>query len=226
MTKGYGCGKLVNVDNRIYGLGKMCCYAQWLFSSENGKLKLEKSMIKAKSIVKKENKSKDKEAREKLKTKSELERTLQQVINSIIHFIDKDVHCISSQKPIQKGQLNAGHMWSRGAYPELRFNLHNIFAQSIHDNMYLSGNPIGFLEGLSCFYGSEYKEYVEQLKNSYKSLKLSREEIIDATSKAREALSWLKEKNLVYGYEDRVNIRTAINNKIGIYTENPEFYNN
>lgn len=217
MAKGYGCGKMLNVENRVYGLGKMCCYGEWLFGSENGKMKLDKALRTAKVIVKKKEKASDKQKRAKLQTKTELERILQQVINSIVHHIDKGCLCISSQKPIPKGQHNAGHFWSRGAYPNLRFNLDNIFLQSVHDNLYLSGNPIGFLGGLRSFYGENYCEYVSSLKSNYRSLKLSQDEIREFTVKSREVLQELKKADLTYTAEERITLRSEINKRIGIY---------
>ena len=43
-AKGYGCGKITK--HRVYGLGKMCCYSDWLLNSENGKIKLSKATLK------------------------------------------------------------------------------------------------------------------------------------------------------------------------------------
>lgn len=54
LAKGYGCG--VKTKHRTYGLGKMCCFPNWLLTSENGKIILAKAQIKGTNIVKKKEK--------------------------------------------------------------------------------------------------------------------------------------------------------------------------
>ena len=44
-TKGWGCGE--PRYERVYGLGKMCCYPDWLLNSEAGRLKMKKAELKA-----------------------------------------------------------------------------------------------------------------------------------------------------------------------------------
>ncbi len=45
IAKGYGCGKMTKY--RVYGLGKMCCYADWLLNSEKRKNQTCKSSAKS-----------------------------------------------------------------------------------------------------------------------------------------------------------------------------------
>ena len=59
IAKGYGCGH--KTKHRIYGLGKMCCYPNWLLTSDNGKVKMAKSLNFAKIKTKREQKQKDKD---------------------------------------------------------------------------------------------------------------------------------------------------------------------
>lgn len=218
-AKGYkGCGELTLY--RTYGLCNNCL-GDFLFGNDNGKLLMQKSILpKAKIKTKSENKKKTREAKEKLKTPADHSRVLQQVINAISREIDKGCVCISNRKSIPKGQEQRGHFWSRGAYPELRFSLHNIFLQSTHDNMYKSGNINGFLYGLTEEYGKEYCEYVQCLKGAYKGLKLSIEEIKEATVKARQILKRLKDADITHSAQQRIRLRTEYNKYIGIYVEN------
>lgn len=220
-----GCGELTLY--RTFGLCNNCL-GDFLFGNDNGKLLMQKSIIpKAKSKVKKQEKEKTKKAKENLETKSSLERKMQQVINAIVREIDKGCNCISSQKPIPKGQEQAGHFMSRGSNPSLRFHLDNIFLQSVHDNMYKSGNQIGFLDGLRKEYGNSYAEYVLSLKSSLDGLNLSREEIKSATALARIELSRLKSLNLfMVDTKERLKLRAEINQKIGIYTTSSGHLNN
>lgn len=225
-----GIGKAISVKGcgnktlwRRYGL---CadCLGEFLFGTDAGKMLMHKSIMpKAKEIVKRNDKAKTKTAKEGLETKSQLEAKLQKVINAIAREIDKNCFCISSRKPIPKGQEQGGHFISRGSHPALRFHLDNIFLQSVHDNMYKSGNQMAFLDGLRHEYGLEYSEYVQSLKSVYKSLNLSRDEIKEFTVKARYMLSELK-KNAspdaghTFSPEYRISIRRVVNMSIGIYT--------
>ena len=80
-----------------------------------------------------------KEARERLKRKSEWMREAQAAFNRYVRLKDKGKPCISCGKPefmVQQeqqwktgGAWDCGHYLSRGARPQLRFNLHNAHRQ-------------------------------------------------------------------------------------------------
>lgn len=53
----------------------------------------------------------------------------QNTLNMMIRELDKDQPCISCGKPAGTYVLNAGHFKTVGAYPELRFDPRNIYAQ-------------------------------------------------------------------------------------------------
>lgn len=221
-----GTGKAISVKGcgtktlyRRYGL---CpdCLSDFLFQTDAGKILMQKSIIpKAKNLTKTNERKVKKKIKETLETKSQLEAKLQKVINAIVRALDKNCVCISSRKPIPKGQEQGGHFISRGSHPALRFHLDNIFLQSVHDNMYKSGNQIAFLSGLREEYGLEYSEYVQGLKSVYKSLNLSREEIKEATKRAKVLLNNLKKADITYSVEQRKRLRREYNQIIGIYNE-------
>lgn len=156
--------------------------------------------------------------KEKLKTKSEYEKELQKEVNTIVRLIDSGHECISSLRPMKKEDVNAGHFYSRGAYPELRFNLFNIYAQSIEQNMHQSGNPLGFMVGLSHYFNDLHKEYVLNLKSEYSALKLTVEQLKNATVKAKAIIKWLKLQDRQFTTEERLILRDRFNHEIGIYT--------
>ena len=224
-----GTGKAISVKGcgtktlwRRYGL---CpdCLADFLFGTDAGKILMQKSIIpKAKSLTATNNRKIKKQIKETLETKSQLEAKLQKVINAIVREIDKGCVCISNRKPIPKRQEQGGHFISRGSHPALRFHLDNIFLQSVHDNMYKSGNQMAFLSGLSEEYGLDYSNYVQGLKSAYKSLNLSREEIKEATVKARRMLNEVKKtgenrRGIPFAPDYRLSLRKIINEYIGIY---------
>ena len=152
----------------------------------------------------------------KLKTLSDYAKDLQKEVNTIVRLIDKDTQCISTLKPLNN-KYDAGHFYSVGSNPTLRFNLDNIHAQSVYANQYLSGDQMNYLNGLSEVYGSDYKEYVISLKSVYKVLKLSKEDYTDKITVARGLIKWLKLQDRKFTVPERIELRKKFNDSIGIY---------
>lgn len=154
--------------------------------------------------------------KDKLKTLSDYAKDLQKEVNTIVRLIDKDTQCISTLKPLND-KYDAGHFYSVGSNPSLRFNLDNIHAQSVYANQYLSGDQMNYLNGLSDVYGSDYKEYVISLKSVYKVLKLSKDDYTDKITVARGLIKWLKLQDRKYTVSERIELRKKFNDSIGIY---------
>jgi len=136
-AKGYGCNNPVRVEFRKYGLGISCCYADWLFNSDEGKQKVDSATIKAT----KHRKSMENAIRvdvERKRLPVVLKQT-QTVFNEYIRLRDKDQTCISSGFPLG-AVYDAGHLFSVKQYSGLRFDERNVHAQSIGDNRYNEGN--------------------------------------------------------------------------------------
>ena len=154
--------------------------------------------------------------REGLKTHSHWSKELQIEVNTIVRLIDKGAPCISS---LRNGveQIQAGHRFSVGAFPALRFHLDNIHAQTAAENNYNSGNPDGFDHGLSCIYGDEYMEAVHELKLKYPVLKLTIPELVRAKARAKKIVKELKMLGLVYPARVRIELRREYNKRLGIY---------
>jgi hypothetical protein len=216
-AKGFeGCGN--STMKLTYGLCNSCLW-DFYHNDERGKVIYQKSFLPKVSLkLKSFQKQKTKEMKENVKTKSDYEKELQKEINTIVRLIDKDQVCISTLKPLN-AKFDAGHFYSVGSTPALRFNLNNIFAQSVYANQYLSGDQINFLSGLSQLYGENYKEYVLNLKSIYKELKLHIYEIKDKIKIAREIVKELKEQNEVYDADTRRFLRNIYNLRIGIYLD-------
>ena len=64
-----------------------------------------------------------------LMTLSDYLKLTQQVFNKYIRLRDKNQLCISCQKKLKEGNVDAGHMWSAGGHSNLRFNEFNVNAQ-------------------------------------------------------------------------------------------------
>lgn len=100
-----------------------------------------------------------------MKTKPVLLNELQAIFNRFIRLRDKDQPCISCGTTKQVINYDAGHYYSRGAYPALRFHPDNVHRQcSKTCNLEKSGNLIEYREGLINRIGIERFERLQTLK--------------------------------------------------------------
>lgn len=218
-AKGHeGCGD--KVYRFRYGLCKKC-FNKWLLTTKEGKAKMDKSIIKAAKIVRQKAKAKTREQKKALMTKSDWEKKLQIEINKIIREIDKGHKCISSQTNLNK-KYDAGHYYSVGSTPHLRFNLHNIFAQSVRDNRDRGGNPIDYIKNIETLFGKDYRYKIDTLRARYKSIKLSIKEIEEAIKASKEFYKYVVDHRAGRGsisLQERIDLRYEGNILIGIYEE-------
>ena len=134
-----------------------------------GKEKIDRDKIK-------KDKEWKKEAKDRLKTHSEWLNELQVVFNSFIRARDKGNPCISCGKPYGTFTESAGHYYSVGAYPNLRFNEDNCHLQCWYNcNKNKSGNIVEYTPKLIEKIGIERFNKLVEDKN--KPLNLSTEEI-------------------------------------------------
>ena len=154
--------------------------------------------------------------KESLKNKSDYEKDLQKEINTIVRLIDKGSFCHSTKKPLND-KFDAGHFYSVGSNNSIRFNLFNIYAQSVYANQYLSGDQINFLNVLNDVYGIEHKEYVLSLKGLYTYVKLTIEDLKEKIIISRQIVNELKKVDLIYPNKMRLQLRKVYNDRIGIY---------
>lgn len=135
IAKGYGCGKITN--NRKYGLGKMCCYPDWLLNSENGKIKLEKARLKASKPRREFEKfKKETKDRENITT---LLKSVRNVCHKYIRLRDKGKACISCGMPY-KENYQAGHFFKAELFSTIKFHEDNIHGQCEQCNLRKEGN--------------------------------------------------------------------------------------
>ena len=174
---GSGCGKMTPF--RKYGL---CfdCYRVWLYETDEGRALLSKSAIRAKKAVKKQKRQETREEKERLRNKSYYEKQLQSEINEIVRIIDTGKGCISCFHG-WGGEFtrkkNAGHFYSVGSCPEMRFNVNNIYLQCELCNCHLHGNLDNYKKGLIGHYSQIVFDRLEKSKQEQKALKLSIEEL-------------------------------------------------
>lgn len=178
---GHGCGKLT--FHRVHGLGKMCsCYSNWLLNSENGKIKMQKSIFSAKvkitSEVKKTNAAEKKKLRDKLKTLSQYEAEAKTSFQRWIRFRDKDQPCISCGK-FAADLVDGGHFKKAEIYSGVIFNENNCHSQCRKCNRFLGGNELMYREGLVKRYGNLFVEKIEALANETRNHKFTKEDLIE-----------------------------------------------
>jgi hypothetical protein len=180
------------------------------------------AMKKQEAKKKKELKVWNKEYREKKeadKKKPAFEKDLQDEVNHIVRLIDKGHECISSN--VKNYQVNAGHLYSTGAFPALRFHLLNIYAQSVHDNLHEHGNGVIYKERIKEVFGQEVSEEIETLKARYKELKLSIPELKETIKVARKCVRDLvaatKDNDKPFDTEQRIELRRYYNQILNIY---------
>jgi hypothetical protein len=99
-------------------------------------------------------------AREKLKTRADHLRDLQQAFNAWVRERDAGQPCISCGR-YHEGRWHAGHYRSVGSAPELRFEPLNVHKQCAPCNMYLSGNLTAYRINLIEKIGLEKVEWLE-----------------------------------------------------------------
>jgi hypothetical protein len=216
-ANGYdGCGNMVIF--RKYGLCRSC-YVTWLTTTEEGKEVINRAKLTGKRKVREEEKKKLKKMKNEV---TDFKKKLQNKVNQIVRLIDKDQPCLATGT--RKGQVHAGHVFSRGAFPSMRYNLHNIHRQSARSN-HFQADDIKLREGLRSEYGSEYFEHLEKCKET-PALKFTQAEWQQFYVKARKLHNELKStlEGIKPNEKDRIELRNYINIKLGIYHHKYAFF--
>lgn len=215
-TKNFGCGDLTY--HRVHGLCKKKCYPEWLMETEAGKIKMQKSIIEAKRIVKANNTKETRKAKIRLLTADKYrEKYVQPKINKIARLIDYLCHCIATDN---FGKMNGGHYISVGANRSTSLNLHNIHIQSFESNHFKSGDNIKYEKGIIERYGIGYLEFMKSLHQTPKlGLKVSDLELI--SERANRIIKELESENNTLSHQresvQRILLRDGYNKELGIY---------
>lgn len=131
---------------------------------EDGKSQTAKKEAKQAKVERKANK----EAKEKLKTKSNHLSDCQTACNKVIRIRDRDDGCISCDKPSTwGGQWHASHYRPRGNCSSLRFHSMNIHKSCSECNNHKSGNLIEYRIGLIKKIGFKNVEWLESQNRTY-----------------------------------------------------------
>ena len=118
-----------------------------------------KKKLHSKSWKKEKKKRKD-----ALKTNSDYVKELQVVFNKFIRLRDINKGCISCNKPLNT-KFDAGHFYSTGSYPELRFHEDNVHGQCVHCNQHKHGNLLEYNIKIVDRIGNESLLILNSLRN-------------------------------------------------------------
>lgn len=190
---GYGCSK---IDFRYkFGLCRICFF-NWLNNTKEGQDYSPRLIKAALNKVKK-----DKPKRKYIKwwekdTNDMINYVQESLCNPYIRLRDYEnfERCISTNGVIE----HAGHCFSCGSNPGLRFNIMNIHGQQAQANTHLHGDFHNYKEGLIKRHGEKYFKDLEKLKIKASATKqLDRLEVI----RIGKTYAWLV-KNKVWCFND------------------------
>ena len=202
------CKKVFNKINELHQVCSVPCSE--VFAKKNT-ARLEKESKKLAKAAKILQNKKDRRDRIELRSIGGWEKILQVEVNWIVRNIDKGYPCICHPNRYQF-KPNAGHYFSRGSWPSLKFNFHNIHLQSVGSNQHKGGEPILFRRGLEARYGVDYfNNKVDTLTSMYPILKLTKFEIKETFLPRAKVIVSLIKKGETFD-------RDQLNDMLGIYT--------
>lgn len=140
---------------------------------------------------------------------------LQKSVNAIARSIDRGFPCLATGN---SGQIQGGHVFSRGGHTQMRFNLHNIHRQSAASNNH-QGHDGLMQEKLEIEYGTDYLNFLRKLRGT-PVIKYSAAEYYSFYLKANEILRNLEAIDQhKFTKNQRIQMRNRINQQLNIYQE-------
>lgn len=186
-----GCGKMTDVKKRTYGLCG-ACYWDWMSTTEGGKIHKEKFFIpRVKKLTQKEQRKKDRETRESMKSIARLINDARVPFQKWIKLRDINRACISCGTT-DSDIWHAGHYLKCELYTGLIFNENNCNSQCPKCNTYLAGNEANYRIGLVKKIGEKSVLELEESANFLREYKFSRDEIKQIKNKYQKLLKEFK----------------------------------
>lgn len=109
-------------------------------------------------------------------------KKLEEEVNAFVRERDKNLPCISCGK--YRESYNAGHYYSVGGHPNVRFNLDNIHKQCVYCNLHLSGNIRPYRENLLLKIGEDRLNLLDSIAKI--PVKFYRHELIELINEYRD----------------------------------------
>lgn len=125
-----------------------------------------------------------KEMKKELMTLSDYTNALQVIFNKWIRKRDEGLPCISCGNMTAK--RDAGHFFSVGNYPSVRFDEDNVHSQCVHCNQFRGGNIHEYKRWLTLLIGQERINALE--KRAHENRKYSIPEIKEMIEKYKNLL--------------------------------------
>lgn len=204
-----GCGEKFVKTNSMQKVVNFAHYKIWLTTTEDGQKEMLKKIAQAKKSIDLAEKEKFNNIKDKV---TKWDKKLQSNVQLIARLIDKGLPCLATNK---HGQMHGGHIYSRGACSNMRYNLHNIHRQSARSNHWQS-DDIKLREGLIKEYGYMYMSFVSGL-NKTPQPKLSYIEYKEIYKKSLNIVNELKKADKEYSKVERIELRNKYNLYLSIY---------
>ena len=184
-AKGFqGCGKLT--QHRKYGLC-LSCYPIWLYSTDLGKLEIEKARIKGKKQVENKKKKERTKLKESLKSISKIISEIKPIFQKFIRFRDKDLPCISCGSFNAK-EYHGGHFKKAEIYSGVIFDERNCHKQCSKCNNFLNGNEGDYRVNLVKRFSEKFVKELEKFANETRNYKYTREELQQIKEKYKQKI--------------------------------------
>lgn len=186
-----------------------------LFFSDNQA----KIIARAKKQAEKHRKAAKKQAKEEI---TDWGAKLQDKVQDIIRLIDFEQPCLARQY-IPK-QTHSGHVVGRGSAANMKYNLHNMFAQSAQSNHFQNDDGL-MRDGVKREFGEDYLEFIFSLKQT-PIIKRFDEELKLLYRHACKVFNRIKKHPKKLTNLERIEYRNQLNLELGIYPEEYCVYNN
>lgn len=186
-----GCGKEVNSLERTYGLCRVC-YWDWMQNNEAGKIHYQKQFLpKVKKLTEKEQRKKNKEEKESMKSISRLINEARTPFQRWIRFRDANEPCISCGTTKAK-IWHSGHYLKAELFTGVIFHEKNVNKQCERCNTFLNGNESEYRIGLVKKYGEKAVKELEEEANLKRQYKFEREELKEIKERYQKLLKEIK----------------------------------
>lgn len=140
-------------------------------------------------------------------------KKLQYKVQEVVRLIDYGQPCLARQY-VPK-QTHAGHVISRAAGANMKYNLHNMFAQSAQSNHFQNDDGL-MRDGVKREFGEDYLEFIFSLKQT-PIIKRSNDEYEQLYRNACKVANRLKKQPKKLKNIERIEMRNQINIELGIY---------
>lgn len=142
-----------------------------LDNKEKGRKKLMAKRNQEKQAKIKIEREKTTQRKKELKTRRQWLDQLQKLVNQYVTKVrDVNQKCCTCDRATLTSSFDAGHFLTRGARPDIRFELTNIHKQCVSCNQYNGGRPKEYIDFIVKKYGQEHLDWLECQAN-HKPLK-------------------------------------------------------